>query len=348
MNKWLEVNLGAIKHNLHKIRSLTSSKICAVVKANAYGHGLVGVAKAIDKDVDFFAVGSTQEAITLRENGIKSKILSLYGADPKDARKIVDYQIDQSVYSFDVAKALSRAGTKNKRARVHVKIDTGLGRLGVPHEEGVEFISKIAKSRNIRVEGLHSTFVELDDEAGYQVEKLTSINEALYGQGIEIPLVHIASSYSLDMRWTHLDMIRIGAKLYGIGNDKRFKPALSFKARIQQVRDCQKGGYVGYDGFYVTKKPIKVATLNVGYCDGLPRALVGKGKICVNGHEAKIVGKVMMNHTIIDTTGMKVKQDDVCEIISDRMPTSRVAKLANQTEYELLGRLPEKLPRIYV
>ena len=354
---WLEVDLDKISENVKNIKEyLGSTRLLAVVKANAYGHGLYPVACcAVESGADFLGVSTLEEAIFLRKKGISQPILVFNTILPEQATYVLTYDLTATVCSLDVVQALDEAAAKqNKKATVHVKIDTGFGRFGVLPEHAEEMI-RITRSKftNINIEGIYTHFSTAADEniTRRQFDTFMTVVKALGQQGIEIPIKHVCNSIAtLKYPDMHLDMVRVGNLIYGLVPSKSIAITNPSKicSRIIFLKNLPKGHYVGYGNRFRTKRPTTVAIVPFGYYDGLEvfvsqpngfldslknfikQILLGFGictssrKVKINGTMCNILGKVSMQNCIVDVTEIKndVFIGDVVEISARRLNLS--------------------------
>ena len=298
-NVWAEVDLSAIAHNVQVTRKVLKpgTKICAVVKADAYGHGAVPVATAaLAAGVNYLAVSMTQEAVELREAGIMAPILILGTMTPEHEKAIVDYQITQTVYDLTTAQALSAmALQENKTVKVHLAVDTGMNRIGCRPSEAADLAEAISHLPHVELEGLFSHFATADetnkDYAQHQVALFNQAVESIKARGIEIPLIHLDNSAGItEMPGTEFNMVRQGITLYGWWPSKEVKqcldirPVMSLKAEVVFVKQVPAGEKVSYGCTYETKEPTLIATLPLGYADGVSRKLSNKGYVSIRGY----------------------------------------------------------------
>lgn len=363
-NVWAEVDLSAIAHNVQVTRKVLKpgTKICAVVKADAYGHGAVPVATAaLAAGVNYLAVSMTQEALELREAGIMAPILILGTMTEEHEKALVDYNITQTVYDLAVAQELSAAALQeNKVAKVHLAVDTGMNRIGCRPEEAADLAEAISKLPHVELEGMFSHFVSADEMdksfAESQYRKFMEADRAIKDRGIQIPLVHIDNSAGItEMKHTECDMVRQGITLYGLwpSDDVErcldLKPALSLKAEVVFVKDVPAGEKIGYGCTYETKAPMKVATIPLGYADGYSRALSNRGYITIRGYKAPVVGRICMDQFMVDVTNVPGvhKGDEAVIFGPGGVSLDQLAKWVGTIPYELMCLLSTRVPRKY-
>jgi alanine racemase len=334
----------------------------AVVKADAYGHGLVDASKAaLLGGVDVLGVGDLEEALRLRDAKIHTPILILGGiSKEEELEEVIRHNITPTIFNFEIAKSLSEiSARKGISTKIHIKIDTGMGRLGFHYTEAVQEIKKIAQLPALKLEGLFSHLATADEVdksyATEQFEKFQFVIEELQRIGIRFPLTHIANSAAiLDLPEMHLELVRPGITLYGLFPSDRLrerialKPAMEFKTVIIHLKKLPKGSGVSYGRTYTTRKEEKIAVLKVGYANGYSRALSNKGEVLIRGKRAPVIGRVCMDLCMVDVThipGVQVgdevvlfgrQNDSVIEV-------DEIAQKANTINYEIITTL--KAPR---
>ncbi|MCK9479907.1 MAG: alanine racemase [Firmicutes bacterium] len=364
---WCEVSLDAIEHNISQFKRIaTNSKIMAVVKADAYGFGAVEVSKAVlGTDVCMLGVATADEAVSLRENHIEKPILILGHTPPQYAQQLVQLDITQTIYCLDTASIISKAAKKlGKTAKVHIKIDTGMNRLGfLLRDDTIKRILEISNLPNIEIEGLFTHFSCADEQdesfTNLQFERFMEFSAELEKAGLHIPVKHVCNS-SAAMRFPnmHLDMIRVGISLYGfypseLKYDLSLKPAMMFKTKVALIKEIGSGEKISYGGKFVTTKKSKVATLPVGYADGYSRLLSGKAKVIINGQFAPVVGTICMDQCIIDTThvnNISIGDEVVLFGRQGKLENSveTLAKIEGTINYEILCLIGKRVPRYYI
>lgn len=357
---WFEIDLDAIGHNIDQARARTGGELVPCVKSNAYGHGVVPVvAYMMGKGVKRVLVAKLHEALQLREAGLGVGIISI---DPlfSDAqyKTVVEQGITQTIYQLEPARRLNEAAEKlEKIIGIWIKIDTGLGRVGVRWSEAVEFIDEVSKLGNLRIEGIFSTMSEDDELDRKQVQRMLDIEEAANAKGIEVGTKSIASSNSLFHKdYTYLDATRPGLMLMGFypedadkGHGIALKQSLCWKARVEHVKFIEAGESLTYSRRFVAEKRTKVGTIHVGYYDGFPRGLTQKGKVRVGDEIKPVLGTVSVNHFLLDLTGTDVQVGDIVEPISRTGENDAlgVANLAGIMTYSLGNALNMLTPRVY-
>ncbi len=368
---WAEIDLNAIAHNVREIRKLTGSRVemMGVVKADAYGHGVLEVVRTLlDNGVTQLAVSMLDEAIQIRKMGIDVPILILSYTDPARAEEIVENELTQTVFSFDLPQALSAASVKlEKSVKIHIKVDTGMTRVGfMPGYNAVKNIMEIGRMPGLILEGIFTHFASADErEKDYtymQFERFMSLCTELGRVGIHIPLKHVCNSAgTIQYPEMHLDMVRPGVILYGlypsqeVDRDKiHLKPAMTLKANVIFVKDVEPDVCISYGRTFRTSRPSKIATIPIGYADGYTRLLSNKGRMLVNGEFAPIVGRVCMDQCMIDVTDLKHEVragDEVVLFGSQNGVCINVEELAAEIgtiNYELVCIIGKRIPRVYL
>ncbi|CUH97575.1 Alanine racemase [Propionispora sp. 2/2-37] len=361
---WAEINLSAIRHNIREIKSLlrTTTKFCAVVKADGYGHGAIPVARAaLQEGADYLAVALMNEALELRQAGITVPILILGYTPPEQARLTVAYDITQTVYTPAMVRALSQAATaEGKKAKVHIKVDTGMGRIGVKPEEAVDLAVFINSCPGIELEGIFSHFAAADSrDKTYTRRQFAQFEQVLADmdkKGMVIPIRHIANSAAiLDLPDMQLDMVRAGIILYGLLPSEEvqpvitLEPAMQFKARISHIKKVASGVAISYGCTYVTERPGVIATLPVGYADGWTRLMAGKASVFLHRKRAPLVGRVCMDQCMIDVTDIPetAPGDEVLLFGGPDLPVEEVAAHMGTINYEVVCMVSKRVPRQY-
>lgn len=379
---WAEIDLDAIANNVRAVRKVTSphAKLIGVVKADAYGHGAVQVAEClIENGADMLAVSQIDEALQLRLSGVECPILILSDAEPERAEELIKYSITQTVFAPEMAASISKAAVKTgRKAIVHVKIDSGMGRVGFRAEEPetVKKIIDIARLPNIEIEGIFTHFAVSDEAGGgkytqKQFGAFMSVCEALKREGLDIPVRHAANSAAI-LRFPemHLDAVRAGIILYGMYPSQaskeaceqmhpgfELKPAMSFKAKITAVKRVPAGTYLSYGCTYSTEKESIIATVPVGYADGYARSLGGRAEVLIHGRRAPVRGRVCMDQCLVDVTGLAdsgiaVKAGDEAVLFgaqgNECVSPEELAALENTINYEIICSLSKRIPRKFI
>ena len=362
---WAEIDLRAVEHNIREIKKCIhgGAKLCAVVKADAYGHGAVAVAyRAVQLGADYLAVAVLSEALELRRAGITTPILILGATQPEDAGLVVDADVTQAVFSLEAAQALSAAAVRlGRTARVHLKVDTGMHRIGVRPEEAGPLAAAIAALPGLFLEGMFSHFALSDArDKSYAREQLARFKQAIAGvaaQGIEIPIKHLANSAAiLEMPETHFDMVRAGVILYGLWPSDEvehvidLRPVMRVCARLVFVKDMHPGEKISYGCTYTVQRESRIATLPVGYADGYTRLYAGKAVVELGGHRLPVVGRICMDQCMVDVTDVPdaVTGDTAVLFGSPTLTADEVASWIGTINYEIVCMVSPRVPRIYI
>ena len=367
---YAQVDLGAIRHNITEARKKIkdTTKIMAIVKADAYGHGAVPVAKSLLDLVDAYGVATLEEAVELRKNEIDKMILILGYTPEGDYEDLILHDISQAVYTEEMAQKLSDMAVKlGKKAKVHIKIDTGMGRIGFPPtEKTADLIAEIKKFPGIELEGMFTHFARADETTTEPVKeplkKYMHMVEMLLERGIEIPVKHVSNSASI-MRIpeANLDMVRSGITTYGLYPSEEVDkkemdliPAMQWKAHISFVKDVEPGSSISYGGTFTAQKKMRVATVPVGYADGFKRDLSNRGaSVLVHGKRAAILGRICMDQFMIDVTEIDGVQigDEVTLFGRDGdafIPVEEIADESHSFSYEYVCGISPRVPRKYI
>jgi len=359
-SSWLEIDLDNIGHNLDEIRKHVGVKVMAVVKNNAYGHGLIPVTAYLEsKGVEWCMVAKLYEALKIRDAGLKLKVLNMDVLfTDEQYQEVVEKDITQTIYTREDADKLNETAKKlDKHATVFIKVDTGLNRIGVRHNEAAELIEYIHNLGYVDVLGIFSTFQQNPSMDKDMLAKLLAVDKQLKQRGIEIPLRSIASTdatFHNPDGW--LDLVRPGMSLYGVYPEKKdltvpvdLKQALSFKARIEYVKTVERGEGVTYWGKFIAPKRMRIGTIHAGFYDGIPREMANVGRILVDGVYKSSLGSVSLNHYLVDLDGVKAEKGTVVELIGreGENTLSKTAETAGWMTYSLLNHLNMNTPRVY-
>ncbi len=369
LRTWVEIDLDALKCNFDAVREMLPEniKILAVVKANAYGHGAIGVAKFLQHKADYLAVAATDEALELRKNGINCPILILGHIPYGDYDNIVKYNITPTISDLYEAELLSKAAVKaDVTAPLHIAVDTGMNRIGFPlNSESVNAIKDINYLPNIKIEGVFSHFAAADmSDKTYtrkQVEKFDVFVKALSEIGIEVPIKHLYNSAAIADLEKKYDMVRQGIILYGLkpSDEVEFnnmnipKPVMSMKTRVVQVKTLPAGESISYGCTYITEKETRVATLCAGYADGVTRVLSNNGEVLIRGKRARIIGRVCMDQFMVDVSDIpEIEAGDTATIFgtdgNETISVDEIAKKANTINYEIICNINSRVTRVYM
>lgn len=361
---WADIDLSAIRHNMQQIllHIKPGTLFCPIIKADGYGHGAVPIAhEAVALGVPYLGVATLDEAITLRDAGITIPILILGFSPPTSSPIIVGNNLTQTVYRKEHIDALSAAATAlNMTVKVHIKVDTGMTRLGIPPEETAEFSAYAASQPNIILEGMFTHFAMADSHdkmhALNQFSKFQSAIQSLTAKGISIPIKHCANSAAiLDLPETHLDMVRAGIILYGlwpsdeVGHPISLQPAMQLKARLSMVKKVEKNRSISYGAKFTTQEPSVIATIPIGYADGYTRMLSGKAEILINGHRAPIVGRICMDQCMVDVTHIPSVHEgqEVLLFGGSELPVEEIGRHLDTINYEVVCMVGKRVPRLY-
>jgi len=362
MLTWVEVDLGAIAHNLRQIKSKvepTRAKILAVVKDNAYGHGAVEVARTAAKiPVQMLGVATVEEAIELRQAGIELPILVICCILPEQAEEVVLHDITQTVCDLNVCKSLSEEAKRlDKQVRVHVKIDTGLGRIGVRYFEAANFVADMGQFPRLNIEGIFTHFASAGMDESFtnlQIKRFKAVVSRLH----ETAIRHTANSSSvLGVPASYFDMVRPGLMIYGLyptepSPEIELRPALSLKTRVVYLKEIPAGWSVSYGRTYTAKKPTVVATIAIGYGHGYNRRMSNSGEAIIRGVKAPIIGTVCMDQCLCDVTHIPgVSIGDEVVLIGrqgdEEITVEEVARKSQTISYEIVCAINARIPRIY-
>ena len=365
---YAEINLDAIVKNVDNLMALTKENTgaLAVVKADGYGHGDVAVAKAVAQKVTGYAVATLDEAVNLRENGVKKPILVLGYVDPYEFDILVSHEITATVFDVETAQLLADAArVQKKQAHCHIKVDTGMRRIGLePDENGIAIVKQITALKELSADGIFTHFAASDEtdktSAEHQFKLFTDFTGRLEKEGLHFTYRHCANSAAvIDMPQVDLDMVRLGIAMYGMYPSDEVKkekvelfPALDLKSHITMVKEIPAGEKVSYGGTFTTTRTTKLATVSVGYGDGYPRALSSKGYVLVRGQKAPIVGRVCMDQMMVDVTDIEnVTRADIVTLIGKdgdaEITVEEIAALAGTFNYEFVCDLGKRIPRSY-
>lgn len=367
---WVEISIDNLIHNLNLIKKTSDTEVMCVVKSNAYGHGDLTVVDALQKaGVCHFAVATISEAVRLRKNGCKGEILVIGGYLDDCFEDAIRYDVSLACYDLALTKRLSDyALAKNTKVKVHIKLNTGMTRLGfdITNEdefnESVFIVKQIADLRGVKLCGAFTHFAVSDEKDGSeytlsQQNLLKEFKAALKKENVNIPLWHSSNSGAIvNYHNYNLDMVRAGILLYGLydsyGADSSYYPVLSLKTVITQIREVNQNVSVSYGRTFITQKSTKLATLAIGYADGLPRLLSNKGSVIINGKPASIVGRVCMDQIIVDVTDIDCNVGDTVTVIGKQgdfeITAGDIANLSETINYEIVCGISMRVPRVYI
>ncbi len=367
---WIEVNLDDLAHNMSEVRKAVKEGVLvtAVIKADGYGHGAVEIAEVLlNNGADRLAVATLSEAIELRRVYREVPILVMGYTPESCASEVVKNDIIQTVYSFEQAEGFSKAAQAiEKEAILHIKVDTGMSRLGFqPDITTVKAIKNISKLPKIKIEGIFTHFAVADEKdkafTNQQYARLIELVEKLKGEGIEIPIRHCSNSAAIiDLQDYNLDMVRAGIMLYGLypsgevnRENVKLRQVMSLKAKIAHLKELEAGIGISYGLKHVTVDRTKIATLPIGYADGFTRMLSGKAEVIVKGKKVPVVGRICMDQCMIDVTGIdNLDRGDVVTLIGregeEEISVDDVAAKLGTINYEIVGMMCKRIPRVYI
>ena len=365
-NTWVKIDLSAIEANIDAVAAKANVPVMAVIKADAYGHGAVPIARLLEKKCAFFGVSSMLEAMELRSAGIRLPILIL-GATPDDAYPLaVREDIRPAIFTWESACALSRAAAaQGKTARLHFAVDTGMSRIGLQvTEEAADLCARIAALPGLVCEGLFSHFATADEtdlsRARAQAARFVDFDAMLKARGLEIPIRHLNNSAGVMNFSEHYDMVRSGIVTYGLypseevnPGDLPLQPALSWYSRVTHVKTLPAGREISYGGTFVTTRDTQVATVAVGYADGYRRSLSGRFYVLIRGRKAPILGRVCMDQLMVDVTDIPdAAAGDTVTLAGrdgkERITIEELAAAAGSFNYETVCGISRRVPRVYL
>lgn len=365
---YAQINVDNLRYNIKSImaRHKKDMKVLAVIKADAYGHGSCEIASRIDDLAYYYGVASVDEAEELRKAGIKKPILIIGYTSPEDYDRIIKYNITQTIYSLSDAQKLSVLAVKNgATAKIHIKVDTGMSRIGFPvSADGIHEAASLKELAGLHIEGIFTHYARADEtdktSAKEQKEKFKTFIDGLMAFGVTPELKHIDNSAgSMELDDDEFDMVRLGIAMYGlypsgeVSREIMLRPVMSLIAHIAQVKEVDAGCGVSYGWTYVTDKKTKLATVTAGYADGYPRAMSNIGRAIVKGRSVPIVGRVCMDQLMLDVTDIPgITIDDEVILIGksedEQISVEEVAAPAASFNYELVCNISRRVPRIYI
>ncbi len=378
---WAEVDLAAVERNVAALKKAAgAARFMAVVKANAYGHGALAVAqRALQAGADWLGVARLDEALVLREAGIAAPVLVFGHTPPQQTPVLLEHDIRPTVFDPETARRMSAAAAADgRRLKIHLKIDTGMGRLGIlpdslrpgarksaPPERAAAEIAAIAELAGTEIEGIYTHFATADDAdktfARKQLSLFTELTGALENTGIRIPIRHAANSAAIiDLPETHLDLVRAGIAMYGLAPSPQvavdsvaLTPAMALKTRIVHLKKVPAGFAVSYGSTYRAPAPTAIATVPIGYADGYSRNLSNRGHMLVRGRRAPIAGRICMDQTMLDVGRIEdaAVGDEVVVFGTQKGETLPAEELADELgtiSYEVVSAVMARVPRVYV
>jgi alanine racemase len=359
---WVEIDLDAFIHNVDVIRSnlARNVKILLVVKADAYGHGAAHMVRTVEDRVDYFGVATIEEAVELSALGLRRPLLIMTPILGEEVAAVVDQQLCVNVGTVEMARALSQhASRRATRVEIHVEVDTGMGRTGILPAELPDLLDEIHTLPGVRLGGLWTHFPDADRDPDFtrkQLNELLALVEGARKKGIEIPLVHSANSAAMTtLPESHLDMVRPGLLLYGCRTSATsgvwpVRPVATWKCRVVQVREMPSGATVSYDRTYKTHRATTMAVLPVGYGHGYPVRLSNRAEVLVRGVRAPVIGRVTMDMTMVDVTGVSPPPSPGDEVVlmGEGITARALADWVGTIPYEIVTGISRRVPRLYI
>ena len=364
-NTYVQIDLDAIRDNLRAVRAKTGTNVMAVVKADAYGHGAVQVARHLEQDCSFFGVSSVAEAMELRQAGLKKPILILGHTPVEGFSRAVELEIRIAIFKLEDARELSRiAQFRGITAHIHLAVDTGMSRIGFQAtEEDADLCAEIARLPGLHIEGLFSHFATADcadlSRSEEQAKLFDAFSDMLAQRGVTVPIRHMNNSAGLMNFSAQYDMVRSGIVTYGLYPSDEvnpgllpLKPALSWYSRISHIKTLPAGRSISYGGTHVTDRPTRVATVTVGYADGYFRSLSGRFYVLIRGKRAPILGRVCMDQMMVDVTDIPdVSLSDRVTLVGtdgdESITVEQIAAVAGSFNYEFICSIGRRVPRVY-
>ena len=364
---YASVNLDNIYANMKALSDNTAegTQMVAVIKTDGYGLGAVPIARTIDELVSAYAVATIDEALNLRRHNIAKPIYILGFIYEHRIEDAIVNDVRMSVFSYEMAQAISERATKlGRKAYIHIKVDTGMSRIGfMADETAADTVKRISELSNIEIEGIFTHFLSSDSKdktiAKNQLTKFTDFVKFLKGKGVDIKLVHCSNSAGIiDMPEANMTEVRAGIALYGMYPSEEvnkeavaLQPALELKSHVVFVKTVPAGTGISYGSTYITDKETRVATIPVGYGDGYPRNLSNKGYVIIAGKKCPILGRVCMDQFMVDVTGMDIKEGDVATLVGNDgeecITVEELAEIAGTFNYEFVCDLGKRIPRVY-
>jgi alanine racemase len=366
---WAEIDLDALRNNVREVKRISKGKeVIATIKADGYGHGAIDIYKTmLEEGVSRFAVAVITEAIELRKAGVEIPIIIL-GFTPREFYdEVIDFDIEQTIYSYEDAKILSdKAVKKDRLAKIHIAVDTGMGRIGfLPTREQAKEVHRITKLEGVKVVGIFTHFATADEKdksyANLQIKRFNEFNVYLEELGVTIYFKHVSNSAAIiDFSSLPYGGVRAGIMLYGYypsnyvnKNSVNLKPVMSLKSRIIHVKKIREGDYVSYGRLYRAPRESLIGTLPIGYADGFSRLLTGKAKAIINGKIVPIVGRICMDQCMVDVTdvpNIKVGDEVILMGKDDRdnvITADDIAIAIGTINYEVVCNISKRVPRVY-
>lgn len=365
---YVNIDLDAVKYNIKNVQEKLGkdTKVMAVIKADGYGHGALPIAHALSKTgVDGFAVAIAEEGMMLRKGGIIEPILILGYSHPSQYQTIIDYNLTPAIFTYETAKGISDvARAAGQTVKIHIKVETGMNRIGfLPNEESIDIVEKISRLANLELEGIFTHFAKADEfdktSAAKQMERYLYFVNKLEERGIHIPVKHVGNSATIiDLEQYRFNMVRSGIITYGLYPSDEvekdaldLKPAMEWKTHIVNLKEIAPGEGVSYGHTFIAEEKRRIATLTVGYADGYPRSLSGKGRVLIRGQYAPIVGRVCMDQMMVDVTDIPEAEllDEVTLMGKDgdnEITAEELAGLTGTINYELVCGISRRVPHV--
>jgi alanine racemase len=358
---WIELDLENMSWNLSQVRKLARVPVMAVIKANAYGHGLIETGKHLERiGIDYLMVGKLQEALLLRKAGVSARILNFgsFGSEKED--EIIQNEISQSVFTEAVLGLSQTSLRLGKKTKIHIHVDTGMGRMGIPYHQALPFLEKVSSLKGLAIEGVSTTLTEDDEFDREQLRRFLQLCREAESKGISLGLRHAASSDGmLDLPSSRLDMVRPGIALYGYYPSEktqqedrlRLRPVLQLKSRVVSVKTLRPGDSLSYHRKFTAKKPEKIAIVPVGYSDGYPPNAVNKASVLISGRRFPLIAAITANHCVAllkESTPISTGDEVVLLGIQgkERIAADEIARWAEVSVYRILIGLNPLLPRV--
>lgn len=365
---WAEIDLDAIAYNCRQVKEWIGegTELMAVIKGNAYGHGIVPVAKtALENGATRFAAARVDEGVVLRQAGIDAPVLVLGYVPAEEMETVVKWRITPPIMHWHTAKAVSEiSSAQDAVTPIHIKVDTGMGRFGLLPDEVVDFVKRVIELPSIRLEGLYTQFAVADEaDKTYTYRQWNIYKKVLKDlekAGISIPICHVCNSAAtLNFPEMHLDIVRCGTAIYGhypspvTDRSVPLRPAMSLKSRVGRIRTLPAGSSISYGRTYTTTHPTKVALVPIGFGDGFSRKLSNKGSVLIRGKRAPIVGRVCMDQCIVNVDGIpEVQQDDEVVLFGRQdgaeITAEEIASIMDSINYVVLKAVTARVPRVYL
>ena len=362
-----QINLDAVEHNFNELKNCVGGKVklCAVIKADGYGHGAVAIAELLRDKTDYFAVATADEAVELRNAGIKNPVLILSYSHMDDFESLISNGISLTVFTLGDAQKINESAEKlNKKALVHIAVDTGMTRIGFAlTDKSVQDIKAISDMKNIELQGVFSHYAcaDMTDKSisETQTERYIDFIKKCGDKGVKFPIRHICNSAGISEFTEHFDMVRMGISLYGLYPSEEVDktkinliPAMTYKSHVIYVKDVPSGEGVSYGHTYITAATRRIATVSAGYADGYPRALSNRGRVIIRGKYAPIVGRICMDQFMIDVTdipGVSVDDEVILWGSENGLTVSAEEIGANSMSfnYEVVCGVSRRIPRVY-